>query len=170
MNAPFTVNAARSINELRDLFAGICERRADLFADGVLTLHEAVDELQAIASLTGLVAAIGQDKVQEIISGSPPLVPDLTDEIEAEIRLRAGAMVRQWELDDPRDRWRHTGEAKPVIRPTPVRREPYAPPASTLAAFRHVERNESPDYLTRWLANHPADAPALYKIWKATQC
>jgi hypothetical protein len=170
MNAPFTVNAARSISELRDLFAGICERRADFFADGVLTLHEAVDELQAIASLTGLVEAIGQDKVQEIIGGGPPLVPDLADEVEAEIMLRAAAMVRDWELADPRDRWKHTGEPKPIDRPAVRQHTPPAPPSSTVAAFLYVAALDDVERLKAWLDDHRRDAPILLKLLESKLC
>lgn len=42
--------------------------RAFLFAIGELDLHEAVDVLQRDAERDGLVEAIGQDKIQEIIS------------------------------------------------------------------------------------------------------
>jgi len=159
-------------------FAALCASRAPLVADGSLLVCDAVDELQAVAERTGLIDAIGQDAVQDIMGEAiaaaslvPDLAePDLADEIEAEIMLRAADLVRQWELADPRDRWRHTGEPKPVIRPDSPRRQPYAPAQSTVEAFWHVQRFESPDYLARWLADHPADAPALYKIWKASRC
>jgi hypothetical protein len=45
-----------------------CEAQAKLFAEGHLTLHEAVDDLQWSAVSSGLVGAIGQDAVQAIIS------------------------------------------------------------------------------------------------------
>ncbi|KRR22639.1 hypothetical protein CQ14_31005 [Bradyrhizobium lablabi] len=158
MNAPWTVKPSRSIDDLRTFFTGVCENRADLYADGVLTLHEVVDELQAIATLTGLVDAIGQDEVQEIMVGAPSLVPEVAEACEAEIMLRAAALVREWERTDP-----------PPTAPVIKRREP-KPAQSTIDAFWHVQRLESPDYLARWLENHPADAPALYEIWKASRC
>jgi hypothetical protein len=159
-------------------FAALCASRAQLLVDGGMLVCEVVDEMQAVAERSGLIDAIGQDAVQDIMGEAiaaaslvPNLAePDFADEIEAEIMLRAADLVRQWELDDPRDRWRHTGERRPIIRAEPARRQPYTPPGSTVDAFWHVQRNESPDYLARWLANHPADAPALYKIWKASRC
>lgn len=172
MNAPIiTVKAARSINELRDLFAGACDNRADLYAAGFLTLHEAVDELQAIATLTGLVEAVGQDEVQLIIAGAPSLVPDdLIEACEAQIMLRAADTVRQWELDDPRDRWRHTGEPKPVMRPVVTQRAPYAPPQSTVDAFLYVAALDDIERLEAWLDDHRRDAPILLKLLKAKLC
>jgi hypothetical protein len=139
MNAPITtVRAPRSINDLRAVFAGACESRADLYAVGFLTLQEAVDELQAIAVLTGLVEAIGQDAVQKIMVGAPPIVPEIAEAYDAEIMLRAAELVRQWEMADPRDRWKHTGEPKPLATAADVKRAPYAVPTSTTDAFLFV--------------------------------
>jgi hypothetical protein len=45
-------------------FAELCDNRALLFADGVLDLHEAVDELEAYARLSGLNRRIGRNTVQ----------------------------------------------------------------------------------------------------------
>jgi hypothetical protein len=55
----------------------------------------------------------------------------------------------------------------PSKRPPLVpRAEPYRTPQSTEAAFKYVCSLNDADYLARWLANHPADAPELFKIWK----
>lgn len=168
MNAPIaTVRAPRSIDDVRQFFERVCESRADLYADGVLTLHEAVDELQAIATLTGLVEAIGQDAVQEIIS-SPPLVPDLA--YETEIMLRAAELVRRWEMEDPRDRWKHTGEPKPGTRPEVKKRGRYAPPQSIVDAFLDVAALDDVARLKAWLDDHPKDAPALLKLLESRLC
>jgi hypothetical protein len=51
-----------------DVFRARCEAKAWLVAEGELTLHEAVDELQASAVASGLVAAIGQDAVQHFMA------------------------------------------------------------------------------------------------------
>jgi len=48
-------------------------------------------------------------------------------------------------------------------------RRPYATPASTIAAFKYVASLGDADYLARWLTNHPADAPELFKIWKGNR-
>jgi hypothetical protein len=54
--------SARAAFELR------CEARAYLVAAGEYTLHEAVDQLQADAERSGLVAELGQDAIQRIMS------------------------------------------------------------------------------------------------------
>jgi hypothetical protein len=159
-------------------FVALCASRSRMLVDGDLLVCEAVDELQAVAERTGLIDAIGQDAVQDIMGEAiaaaslvPDLAePDLAEELEIEIALRTADLVRQFELADNRDRWRHTGEPNPIIRHEQPRRERYTLPQSTIDAFWHVERNENSDYLARWLADHPADAPALYKIWKASRC
>jgi len=51
-----------------DIFAARCEARTILYAVGELGLHEAVDVLQEAAVRIGLVAAVGQDAVQDIIA------------------------------------------------------------------------------------------------------
>jgi len=51
-----------------------------LWAAGEIDLHDAVDELQASAERGGLVAELGQDRVQEImVEAFAPLRDDLTD-------------------------------------------------------------------------------------------
>jgi hypothetical protein len=50
------------------IFSARCEARAMLWAAGEFDLHEAVDKLQHDAERDGLVADVGQDAVQEIIS------------------------------------------------------------------------------------------------------
>ena len=51
-----------------DVFRARCEARALLYAAGDLDLYEAVDDLQAAAIESGLVAAIGQDTVQAVMA------------------------------------------------------------------------------------------------------
>ena len=50
------------------VFTARVEARALLWAMGEFDLHEAVDKLQADAARDGLVASIGQDAIQRIIS------------------------------------------------------------------------------------------------------
>jgi hypothetical protein len=52
----------------REIFVARSEARALLWQAGELDLHEAVDALQGSAVASGLIAEIGQDAVQEIIS------------------------------------------------------------------------------------------------------
>jgi hypothetical protein len=51
-----------------EIFRARAETRAVLFAACEFDLHEAIDVLQADAMATGLVAQIGQDTVQQIMS------------------------------------------------------------------------------------------------------
>jgi hypothetical protein len=86
----------------------------------------------------------------------------------------AADLVRGWELADPRDRWKHTGEPPPHIgfseNPISTRSQPYRTAQSTIDAFWYVVRNESPEYLKGWLERHSRDAAFLLKIWKAKPC
>jgi len=75
-------------------FTACCEARAALYAVGELSLHDAFDALQEWAERDELVAAIGQDEVQRIISEAfakvrddppgvseditPPIIDDVT--------------------------------------------------------------------------------------------
>lgn len=51
-------------------FVARCDARAWLVSAGELTLHEAVDELQASAQASGIIDAIGQDAVQAIMAAA----------------------------------------------------------------------------------------------------
>jgi hypothetical protein len=97
------------------------------------------------------------------------------EEIELQNQREANDIIGMWELADPRDRWRHTGEPPPPVsarnsdifpKPTNALR-PYSTPQATVDAFLYVARNESTEYVARWLKKHPLDAPVLQKIWKA---
>jgi hypothetical protein len=89
----------------------------------------------------------------------------LSEACEREIMLRAADLVQQWEFADPRDRWRHTGEAPPKPK-TGSDKEPvfYRTPESTVAAFWYVVGECKPERLKAWLANHPQDRPYLLKL------
>jgi hypothetical protein len=97
------------------------------------------------------------------------------EDLEELIYLRAAGLLAQWELADPRDAWRHTGEAPP---PAEVRNgslqaarsrsaKPYRTPESTIDAFWYVARNHDAAYLTRWLEQHPQDIATLTRLWEA---
>jgi hypothetical protein len=58
------------------VFIARAEARALLWQAGEFDLHEAIDELQAAAVRDGLVAAIGQDEVQAIMSAAFAAVRD----------------------------------------------------------------------------------------------
>jgi hypothetical protein len=80
-------------------------------------------------------------------------------------------IVKCWELADPRDAWRHTGEAPPPAnvrnsdigaRPSPESR-PYRTPQSTVEAFNYLCREGDTARLAEWMKRHPADTPLLLK-------
>ena len=82
-----------------------------------------------------------------------------------------GDLVRQWEMNDCRDRWKWTGEKPPSaavrnsdIGAKPARPEPYRPADSTVAAFWYVVGLNDTARLTAWMRDHPKDAPALLKL------
>jgi hypothetical protein len=81
------------------------------------------------------------------------------DDIERKIVLLADELFQQWKA----------AEAPPCREP-PRRREPYRTPEATVNAFLYVARLDDPDYLARWLDQHPADQPHLFQLWKAKQC
>src|SRR5258708_14093902 len=58
------------------------------------------------------------------------------DDLETQIHLAVANLVKQWELADPRDRWKHTGEAPPKAAdvPKPRARPPYNTSAPTIDA------------------------------------
>jgi len=69
------ITAARQINHHQDtkaspieIFRERAEARAMLVANGLMTLHDAVDGMQEAAVSQGLVATHGQDEVQRILS------------------------------------------------------------------------------------------------------
>jgi hypothetical protein len=93
-----------------------------------------------------------------------------------EIHPYAADLVRQLELDDLRDKWRHTGEAPPLtgfrnsdLSARPERPRHYRTPQASVDAFLWITAQDDPDYLAEWLKDHPRDAAYLLKIWKARQ-
>src|SRR5438552_3620374 len=87
------------------------------------------------------------------------------EDLEELIYVCAADLIAEWERADPRDAWRHTGEHPPRRQPAPAA-PPYRTPQATIDAFWYVVRLEDPEYLTRWLAQHPLDASALCKLWE----
>ncbi|MGY4351234.1 hypothetical protein ACVWXM_007727 [Bradyrhizobium sp. GM7.3] len=135
-------------------------------------LADAIDPLQEFAEQSGLVAALGQDEVQRMIAApferfrvmvaaeieaefAPTLAPELPSDYAAQL-------VMSWELDDPRDRWRWTGELPPAPEKQPERR-PRSVPQSTIDAFNFVVSSGDADRLRKWLHNHSEVAPALVR-------
>jgi hypothetical protein len=172
MNAVARLATPISVPPSEQVFAAQCEARALLFINGELSLHDAVDELQAYAEDFGLVDRIGQDEAQRIMSEAFAMAEAAPDELneasEQEIMLRTANLVRQWELDDPRDAWRHTGEHPPrAIESAPTAAQPYRTPESVIQGFWHVVRLDDAERLARWLDQRPRDEKFLCKLWKA---
>ena len=66
--SPITISIAATPTPL-EVFRARCEAHATLYAAGEIPdLHDAVDALQEHAERHGLVAEIGQDAVQQVIS------------------------------------------------------------------------------------------------------
>jgi hypothetical protein len=94
------------------------------------------------------------------------------EDLEELIYLRGADLITQWELADPRDAWRHTGEPPPPDR---VRNGPQAEPCrqsnrpaqSTVAAFWYVVALKDPEKLAAWLRDRERDAPSLLKLLEA---
>jgi PLD-like domain len=86
----------------------------------------------------------------------------------------AAQIVLQWEMSDPRDAWRHTGEAAPpdIVRnsditgPQRAKPTPYQTPQATIDAFFFIARTQDAECIADWLAAHPRDAQHLHKLWK----
>jgi hypothetical protein len=80
-------------------------------------------------------------------------------------------LVKQWELADPRDRWKYTGEPAPPasVRNSRIDAKPasaprYRTPQATVDAFWYVVSLCDPARLKAWLADHPRDALHLLKL------
>jgi hypothetical protein len=89
-----------------EVFAEQCAARALLFANGVLSLHVAVDELQASAERNGLVGRIGQDRVQAIMGAAFAAVrfPSDPDNPPQESQTPTSTIAAFWyvvSLNDP---------------------------------------------------------------------
>ncbi len=174
MNAPVRIADNVAAGDLAD-FTECCETHAWFWDEGWISLQTAVDNLQYLAQRWSLVDEHGQDAIQDCIAlpfaqlraGTPH------DQCMPEPEPDSGAadIVRRLEMADPRDRWRHTGDSPP---PSEVRNgpmpaatpKPCHTPQATVDAFLYVLRLGDADYLSRWLAQHPGDAPYLLKIWE----
>lgn len=102
---------------------------------------------------------------------------DLTlEELERRAELiaaeQAADLLRRWEMSDPRDRWRHTGEPPPALDvrngrmevSRPRAPEPYLPAQSTIDAWTYVSNSGNLAYIREWLADRPKDAPYLLAL------
>jgi hypothetical protein len=162
MNAPVRAYDLAPLGDAHD-FAECCGTDAWFYSNGWISLHTAVDNLQNLAERWGLIEEIGQDAVQAIMADAfaPHEEAEEVDDLPSDY---AAQIVRQWELADPRDRWRHTGEAPPTAEPAPIKGErPHRLPSSSVDAFRYVVGLGDPAYLAKWLRNHSDVAADLLK-------
>jgi hypothetical protein len=122
--------------DLVTVFEERCWARARLYSEGEFDLHDAVDQLQTSATGNGLVAAIGQDRVQSLMSGvfgavrsphAPHGIPCLPTAWDAEYEV-------EWD------------------REAIERRISGYLSASTIEAFKFMLRQNDPCRLRKWLA------------------
>jgi hypothetical protein len=107
------------------IFTARADARALLWQAGELNLHDAVDELQAAAAASGLVAQLGQDAVQSVMAKAFTAVRDA--------------------FPEPKDMVPDDIEAA-----TPVKRKGVA--ASTIMAVEYLVREGDAERLRCWLA------------------
>lgn len=141
-------------------FAESCARQRWFVDDGSVSLQVAADILQLFAESAGYVDELGQDEVQRIMAEAFMPAEDLPSDYVAQL-------VMQWELDDPRDRWKWTGELPPVQQAAEIAMPTYRTPQSTIDAFHFVMNTGDRERLAAWLRNHPDDLPLLFKLVEA---
>jgi hypothetical protein len=83
-------------------------------------------------------------------------LPELERRAELRRQEDIAAILMRWEAMDA-----------PATRPAVAEPPPYRTAASTIEAFWYVASLDDPDYLRRWLAEHPRDVAALQKLWEA---
>ncbi|QAU42788.1 hypothetical protein XH86_18555 [Bradyrhizobium guangdongense] len=163
----------------------LADSKAYRYAHHQIELPDAVDELQRLAERTGLTA--DQDLVQNVIAGPFAWVRGhLQDNAAQDCDLPephgenlppdyASQLVKRFELDDPRDAWKHTGELPPTadFRNGPIGPEragkphSYKPADSTVDAFLNLVRLGDRERLRIWLDDHRRDAPYLLEYLRA---
>ncbi|MCP2210619.1 hypothetical protein [Bradyrhizobium diazoefficiens] len=143
-----------------DEFAKCCASQRWFVDEGWVEKQVAVDILQFFAEAAGYLDELGQDEVQLLMAEA--FAP-----IEALPSDYAATLVMQWELADPRDRWRWTGELPPVQKAAAIERPPYRTAQSTVDAFHFVMSLADPERLAAWLRNHSDDALVLLETLEA---
>lgn len=141
-------------------FVECCAIQRWLVDEGSVAKQVAVDNLQLLAESAGYVDELGQDEVQRLMGEAFAPVQELPPDY-------AATLVMQWELADPRDRWRWTGELPPVEQAAAIVKPPHRTARSTLDAFHFVMGLGDPERLAAWLRNHPDDALVLLETLEA---
>ncbi|QQN62123.1 hypothetical protein JIR23_21230 [Bradyrhizobium diazoefficiens] len=141
-------------------FAESCARQRWFVDDGSVSLQVAADILQLFAESAGYVDELGQDEVQRIMAEAFMPAEDLPSDYVAQL-------VMQWELDDPRDRWKWTGELPPVQQAAQIAEPTCRTPQSTVDAFHFVMNTGDRERLATWLRNHANDLSSFFKLVEA---
>jgi hypothetical protein len=176
MKVPFIAGAEATLVPSQATFALYCEVCALLYVKDAPTLQEATDALQDYAERSGLVAVIGQDATQSIMSDAFACLhpgecewcglrleqhmridtaagPEFfCDDLEALIQLRAADLVIHWEMEDSR------------ACETRQQEQPSRPAPNTIAAFQSIVERGNVGALKAWLADRPQDAPFLLAL------
>ncbi|HXB77793.1 MAG TPA: hypothetical protein VNX23_10370 [Bradyrhizobium sp.] len=144
---------------LIDVFRECAADYAWFYRNGWLEKADAVDCAQRHGELWGVANLYGQDAVQaEMAAAFTSAEPDdMSTGCAAQI-------LRRWEMADPRDRWKWTGEAPPPEIVLALMPPPYCTPQSTADAFWHVVSLRDQARFKAFLADHPKDAPFLLKL------
>jgi hypothetical protein len=128
-----------------EVFVARAEARARLVCEGDLDMHEAVDVLQAAALQTGVVDALGQDRVQATMAKAFASV-----RVDADVVPQLGRVG--YLADD------ETSERGAVAR-------------STIDAAEYLVRQGDADRLREWLTGRGAvERAAIRKHLEATRC
>jgi hypothetical protein len=131
-------------------FAELCDNRALLFADGVLDLHEAVDELEAYARLSGLNRRIGRNTVQHLMAAA----------FGADVRLCKNCdrtIYQHYRVTTPKGPEFFCDDLEAMMRQRAIELE---------REFWRVIHLDDSESLKRLFAQHPFDVPALLELYE----
>jgi hypothetical protein len=134
------INNANALADVIRIFQSRCWARAYLAEVGEIGFHEAVDVLQHDAERDGLVTAVGQDTVQEMMAAFAK-VP-VAGQFEADFKMLADCLETIT--------WPRSGAAR-----------------STIMAAQYLVRLNDLPRLKSWLAKHSAaERDAIKKYFK----
>src|SRR5262245_7551058 len=143
-----------------EIFIARAEARAILWAAGDLSLHDAVDELQAAAIRSGLVAQLGQDEVQRLMTEAFAAVRDdlavnITTVINPESALIDDEADDDSDLDDTFAAACRAADAAQRDRKV-IERPKREAKRATLQAAQFLVQTKDPARLRAWLDTHTA--------------
>jgi hypothetical protein len=140
-----------------EVFIARAEARALLWQAGAVDLHGAVDELQAAAVRDGLVAELGQDRVQELM-------------VEAFAPVRDDLAVRNLTADD--DESEPADDAAVLnLTGTDDTQARGDVPIATLWAAEYLIQQGNAERFRDWLDRHSADERiAIRRHLEAKRC